>query len=163
MIEILWYQVVHLHHRNNRRNLSNGLDLQLFRILQLIGSSTINFTKDHYTEKCQLSLALRLAGQSNSLDRNFHYCLWGEIPKWYGYSNPYWDHGMREGGMSTTFYPRTNPLTCNFSVRNTLLVHVKFQISILCGVLKTTNHQKLTQRTIAPLDARSHPKGVPPI
>ena len=50
-----------------------------------------------------------------------------------------------------------------FFARNTLLGYVKFQISILCGVLKTTNHQKLTQRTIDPLDTRSHPQGVPPI
>ena len=56
-----------------------------------------------------------------------------------------------------------NILTCHFSVRHTLLVHVKFQISIVCGVLKTTNRQKLPQRTIDPLDTLSNPQGVPPI
>ena len=52
-------------------------------------------------------------------------------------------------------------LPCNFFVRHTLLGYVKFQTSILCGLLKATTHQKLPQRTIDPLTPKATPRGYP--
>ena len=56
-----------------------------------------------------------------------------------------------EGGRITHEFCKI-VLTCHFFARHTLLGYAKFQISILCGLLKATSQQNLPQRTIDPLD-----------
>ena len=56
-----------------------------------------------------------------------------------------------EGGRITHEFCKI-VLTCHFFARHTLLGYAKFQISILCDLLKATSQQKLPQRIIDPLD-----------